>query len=187
MSVSSARISAALGPWSASKAVSSERSAIWASNRSAWLASQDQSLALLEAFTTSMYRSAKRYTRRSSRTPPDSLQKAEYCACPMSRRLASLVESGLYEVQRTRPRYLELPHVRDVEQTGAFTHAAVLRSTPGGVLLGHLIAGERDHPAAQANVLGVQRGLCAPFGHAASFVSNDTRSAFCAWRRFSAS
>src|SRR5438093_269536 len=80
--VSGATSVSASGPCTASKAVASEmsRSRTFAPRFCATTCAQ--SVAMLAAFTTSMSRSSKRYTRQSSTKVPCSVRSAEYWACP---------------------------------------------------------------------------------------------------------
>ena len=61
-------------------------------------------------------------------------------------------------LQRALAAELDLPHVRDVEQTGRAPHRLVLGHHPG-VLDGHVPAGEVDHPRPERAVNPVERCL----------------------------
>ena len=72
----------------------------------------------------------------------------------------------LHEGVAVRPRYLELTHVRDVEQADGLAHGPMLRRNPARVRHGHLVATKRHHFGAEAHVDVVEwRALRGRVGH----------------------
>ncbi len=115
--------------------------------------------------------------KRSSSTPPSSLQRQEYWAPPISIFGHVVGEHALQEGERARPLDLDLAHVRDVEHAGVRAHRRVLLADP--------LVGDRHLPAGKGNELGAELGVALVEGRASAALRRPRAAAY--WRAVASS